>query len=390
MPGTPSARAVLIASTVAQTAVSFVNFGLPSIGPELQERYDLSLAVLGAVLTASLLGSGLVLIGAGAAVDRIGARASMLVGTVLGTVGLAAAAVSSSTAALLASLIVFGVGSSVVPIAGTGALFRVYPAASRGWALGVRQMAVPLGGTLAALSMPLLAHAGGVEAAFGVAAAALAVTGVIFGVVVREPRQTRRVPMPRAFRSIVRTPGMRLLLAVAIFYIVVLQAVVSYAVPAIRAAGLSAFVAAVAYFAINVTAMVARIAWGKVADLEGGSRRRRTLVETGLVAAAGAVVFTFALHAGPVLTVSSAVLFGFGALGWNALVYVSAGELASLELAARAVAVAATVIFLVSAVCTPLLGAVAGEAGWDAFWASTAVLALVGAYLSSRLPDTVR
>ena len=38
-----------------------------------------------------------------------------------------------------------------VPIAGAGALFRVYPAARRGWALGIRQTAVPLGGTTAAL-----------------------------------------------------------------------------------------------------------------------------------------------------------------------------------------------------------------------------------------------
>ena len=46
--------------------------------------------------------------------------------------------------------------------------------------------------------------------------------------------------------------------------------------------------------------------------------------------------------------VAAAVLFGFGALGWNALVYVSAGERAPPELAARSVAVAATVVFLIS------------------------------------------
>lgn len=377
-------------ATVAQAAVSFVNFGLPSIGPELQDHYDLSLAALGAVLTAALLGSGLSLIAAGVAVDHMGTRRSMLAGSLLGAAGLAAAVAAPSTPALMASLVLFGIGSSIVPIAGTGALFRVYPAASRGWALGVRQMAVPLGGTIAALTMPLLARAGGVEAAFAVAAALVAVTGVAFAVLVREPAHHDRRPAPGAFRSIVHAHGMYLLLAVATFYIVVLQAVVSYTVPAVRAAGMSALVAAAAYFAVNVTAMVARIAWGKVADLQGGSRRRRTLVETGLVAAVGGLIFTFALHAGPVPTIAAAILFGFGALGWNALVYVSAGEIASLELAARAVSVAATVIFLVSAVCTPTLGAVAARAGWDAFWASTAVLALIGAYLSTRLPDTVR
>ena len=67
------------------------------------------------------------------------------------------------------------------------------------------------------------------------------------------------------------------------------------------------------------------------------------------------------------------MLFGFVALGWNALVYVNAGERAAPELAARSVAVAATVVFLLSAISTPLLGALASHAGWDVFWIVTAV-----------------
>ena len=175
----------------------------------------------------------------------------------------------------------------------------------------------------------------------------------------------------------------------AAFYIIVLQAVLAYTVPAVRSAGLSALVAFTAYLGINVTAMVARVVWGKVADRQEGRRRARTLVEVGLVAAAGALVFTVALHAGPVAVVAAAVIFGFGALGWNGIVYVSAGELATPELAGRSVAVAATVVFLLSALCTPLLGAVAARAGWDAFWVSTGLLALAGALIAVRLPTPV-
>ena len=195
--------------------------------------------------------------------------------------------------------------------------------------------------------------------------------------------------MPRPFRSIVRAQGMTRLLVVAAFYIVVLQAVLAFTVPAVRSAGLSALVASTAYLAINLTAMIARVVWGKVADRQEGGRRARTLVEVGLVAAAGALVFTIALHAGPVAVIAAAVVFGFGALGWNGIVYVSAGELAAPELAGRSVAVAATVVFLISALCTPLLGAVAAAAGWDAFWVSTGLLALVGALIAVRLPAPV-
>jgi MFS family permease len=176
------------------------------------------------------------------------------------------------------------------------------------------------------------------------------------------------------------------LLAVAACYIVVLQALLAYLVPAVEDAGYSELTASVAYFGVNLAAMFARIAWGSVADRGGGSRRVRTLVEVGVLASVGAVVFGFALHAGPVAVVLAAIVFGLGALGWNALVYVSAGERVDPSLAARSVAVAATVVFVTSGIATPLLGALVDAAGWDALWLAMAVTAGVGAYLAHRLP----
>lgn len=378
-------RIVLVSASAAQAAVSFVNFGLPSIGPDLRRHFGLSLPELGAVLTAALFGSGLALIAAGVAVDRLGARRATFAGTILATAGLAGAAAAPSKGLLFVTLAASGVGSSVVPVAGAGALFRVYPAAQRGWALGVRQMAVPLGGTIAAGAMPGLVRLGGVELAFAVAAGAVALTGTVFALIPEEDGSGVRPRIERAFRSVLLAPGMLRLLLVAALYIVVLQAILSYTVPAARAAGLSAFWAGVTYFAVNVTAMVARLVWGRIADRQGGSRRVRTLVETGVVGAIGGLVFTLALHAGAALVIPAAVLFGFGALGWNALVYVTAGERTPPELAGRSVATAATVVFLISAACTPPLGALADHAGWDAFWITTAALAALGALAATGL-----
>ena len=381
---------MLATASAAQAAVSFVNFGLPSIGLDLRRHFGLSLPELGGVLTASLLGSGLALIAAGIAVDRVGARRATFAGTIVATAGLAGAAAAPSKAVLFVALVASGIGSSVIPIAGAGALFRVYPAARRGWALGVRQMAVPLGGTIASGAMPGLVRVGGVELAFAVAAGAVAATGTVFALIPEEDGGPARARVERAFRSILRAPGMLRLLLVAALYIVVLQAILSYTVPAARAAGLSVFWAGFTFFAVNVTAMVARLVWGRVADRQGGSRRVRTLVETGIVGAIGGLVFTLALHVGAALVVPAAVLFGFGALGWNALVYVSAGERTPPELAGRSVATAATVVFLISAICTPPLGALADHAGWDVFWVTTAVLAALGALAASGLkPETV-
>jgi MFS family permease len=378
--------AVLAGASAAQVAVSLVNFGLPAIGPELLGDFDLTLFELGAVLTAGLLGAGVSLIGAGVLVDRVGARRSMLAGTAVGTLGLALAAGASSKHFLFWALFVFGVGTAVVPIAGTGALFRAYPPARRGWALGVRQTAVPLGGAVAAVLFPALYAVGGARLTLAASAAAVAVSGGWFAFLV--PSEELHVVARRgaALRTILRAPGVTRLLAVAACYIVVLQALLAFLVPAVRESGHSELTASVAYFGVNVAAMVARIVWGSMADRGGGSRRVRTLVEVGLLAAVGAIVFAFALHAGPVVVVLAAVVFGLGALGWNALVYVSAGERVDPSLAGRSVAVAATVVFVLSGLVTPLLGALVDAVGWDALWLAMALTAAAGAYLAHRLP----
>src|SRR5262249_38546014 len=153
-------------------------------------------------------------------------------------------------------LLVSGVGSAVVPVAGAGALLRAYPPHRRALALGVRQMAVPLGGTIAALLMPALDAIGGIALALAVGAGVVGAPGAAFALVSdNAPLPARRSSRP--FRSIWHAPGMQRLLVVAGFYIVVLQAVLAYTVPSARAAGLSAFAASVTYFAVNVTAMMA-------------------------------------------------------------------------------------------------------------------------------------
>lgn len=380
-----SSRLVLATATAAQASVSLVAVGLPAIGPEIQAELGIGLTVLGAVLTANLLGSGLFLVAAGVWVDRYGSRPTTLLGTAVGAAGLVGAAFAPSLPVLLAALFVSGIGSAIVPIAGMGAIFRAFPVARRAWALGVRQMGVPLGGVTAALVLPPLARAGDVRLALLVAAVALTVLGTAFAALAEDagaPGDER----PRfAVGRILRLSGMGRLLLVAACYIVVLQSVLAYVVPASRDAGLSSFAAGAVFLAVQITAGVARIVWGRIADAGGGARRTRTLAEAGWVAAAGGVVFAAALHAGPGAVIPAAILLAFGALGWNALVYVSAGEKAPPELAAQAVSVAATLVFVLSAVSTPPMGALAEHLGWDAFWTACAVLAAGGALVAATL-----
>jgi MFS family permease len=374
---------VLWTASAAQASVSFVIFGLPAIGPELRERYGLSLAALGAVLTATVLGSGLAVIAFAAAVERFGPRPCVAAGSALGAAGLLLAAFASSAPALAAGLLVSGVGLAVVPLAGTRVLFELYDPGRRAWALGMRQTAGPVGGALAALAIPLLERLGGVRLPLLIAALAVGASGAAFVPVAGGGRRPAAVPFQ--LRRVLTAPGMLRLLASAVCFIVALQAVLTFTVTSVRAAGLSAFVAGATLFAVNATAIVSRPFWGMVADRDDGRRRVRTLVEVGILAAAGALIFALARHTGPWLVITGGALLGFGAFGWNAIVYVIAGEGASPRLASQAVSVALTVVMISSALCTAPLGAVADRFGWDAFWLATAAIALAGAALAAGL-----
>jgi MFS family permease len=379
-----SPRVVLTAAVAAQAAVSLVGFGLPSIGPALIDEYDLSLAGLGAVLAAFLFGSGLAIMPVGVIVDRYGSRVPLVAGSLLAALGLAAAALAPVTGVVFVGLFLTGVGSTVVPSAGFGALFRAYGPERRAWALGMRQTGVPIGGTVAAALLPAIQHAWGVRYAFVACGAAVLILGVGFALVADASPPPHARPGVELHR-LVRAPGMVRLLVVATCYVIVLQSVLVFTVPSLRDAGFSAFVAGATFFVLNLTAGIARIVWGRVADTGGGNRRVRTLAEAGALAALGAAAFAGALHGGTAVVLIAMIVFAFGGLGWNALVYVVAGEKASPETATQAVAIAASLVFLVGALSGPPMGALASHAGWDAFWLVSAGIAAAGSLLALTL-----
>ena len=384
-----SPRLILAAAGAAQAAFSLVAFALPAIGPEIAERYDLSLAELGLVLTANILGQGLSLLWVGVAVDRWGGRIPTVCGTVVATGGLLAAAFAPSVSLLVPSLFVAGIGAAAVPITSMGAIFTVFPSRRRAWALGVRQMGVPMAGVIGAFLMPALEAAGGVRLALLVCAGAAGVFGlgfVAYGAQLAEPARPRH-NVRAGLLQIARAPGMARLLVVAVFYIVVLQAGLAYLVPAARDAGLSPLWSSVVFFVMQVAAAISRVAWGRRADRDGGRRRTRTLVEAGWAASIGTALLAALLYAGPGAVIIGAVGFAFGVMGWNAVVYVTAGERGPVGLTAQSVALAAAVIFTVAAVSSPAMGAIAAELGWRGFWLLCAGIAVVGALVARGLSD---
>ena len=184
---------------------------------------------------------------------------------------------------------------------------------------------------------------------------------------------------------------MQRLLVVAAFYIVVLQAVLVYTVPAARDAGLSALAAGATFFAIQVVGGGGArrlgpdrrsVAAARRADADarrGGGRRR------GRRASSSRSPCTPASR----LALPAAVVFGFGALGWNGLVYVSAGERTPPELVGPVGRGRGDGDLRSLGGCDAATRRARARRGWDVFWLATAALALAGAAVAATLPATV-
>jgi MFS family permease len=384
-------RTILVLAIASQAAYSLISFGLPAIALQIRDRLDVGVAGFGAVYAAVGLGSAIALIPAGMLVDRLGARGVLVIGGVVNGLGTLAAAGQTNAYAFSAALLVAGIGGSAVPVAGMSALMRAFAPEKRGSVMGWRQLAVPLGGTIGAIMLPLLADQGGVPLAMVACAVAVTVTSVGFGLLVEHPRAEGAVGGRGSLGSVFRVPGIPPALIVAFVYIIGLTAVITYYIPAVRAEGLTSSQAAIGFTLVNIVAGLSRPIWGRRADRGGGTRRTRTLRETGIVGAVAAAAMLPALHAGVGAALVATAVLAFGVFGFNGLVYLLVGELAGPARSGVAVGVASTVIFGAGAIIAPLAGLAVENLGYGALWAITAAAGAGGALIAWRwLPSPTR
>jgi MFS family permease len=367
---------VLVAGTAAQTSFSAVTIGLPVLAPVLRDAYDLSLFRVGIVLDSVWVGTMLTLLPWGLLADRLGERLVLAVGLGGCGVALIGASQADSFTQLVVLLALAGAAGASVNSASGRAVMQWFPASERGFALGVRQTAIPLGGLVSAIALPAL----GLPSAF-IFLAVLCFAGALFGAaVIRELEAAADVLEPHGLRTTLRDGRLWWLCGGSSFYVAAQIAVTGFVVLFLHdERGFSPGEAAAVLAGIQVLATVLRIATGRWSDVIGS--RLVPLRIVGLVSSVTLVLAAVVLDAPSALLVPAFVLAGGFSMSWNGLSFTAAAELAGRGRSGAAIGMQQTALSAAGAIVPPAFAALVAATSWRVGFALAAVFPLVGVQL---------
>jgi sugar phosphate permease len=376
---------VLAAGTFAQSTYAASFLGLAVLAPALRTRYGLSLTEIGVLLAAPTLGSIATLYPWGLATDRVGERTVIGAGLGVASVCLGTAAFVGSFASLTALLFLAGGFGASVNSASGRAVMHWFDASQRGFALGVRQTAVPIGGAWVALVLPLLLSGDDVRAAILALAIGCLVGGLVGLAVLREgPQVDAEVSLRRA-QTVLRDRALWRLSAASGLLLAPQACLVGFLVLFLHdRRDLSTASAGIVLASLNVLGIATRIGAGRWSDLAGS--RIRPLRRIALLSSA-LVVCCMALVTGPlVFLVPALVLMGCVTISWNGLSFAAAAEAAGHARSGSAIGLQQTALAISGSALPVLFGVLVAATSWRAGFAVIAVFPLLGWRLLATVP----
>ena len=312
---------MLAAGTTAQASFSTVTFALAVLAPALRDEYDLSLTEVGVVLAAEWIGLTFAMLPWGFAADHFGERWTLATGLVGCAVCLAGAAFAPDFASLVALLLLAGALGGSVQSGSGRAVTSWFARDERGLALGVRQTAVPVGGLIAAVAVPLL---GDPRSGF-LFLSTLVLFGAVVGAVVLRSGAQHELETTDV-ESTLRDRRLWTVCAASGLYVVPQVALMGFVVLFLHdARGFSTASAAAVLAVSQVLAAALRIGVGRWSDVIGSRVRPLRLIGVG-VAIMLAVVAVTAMRDAWILVPAIAIATALS-MAWNGLSFTIAAEI---------------------------------------------------------------
>ncbi len=354
-------------------------YGLPMLVPALRSTYGISLARAGIIVASPGLGTLLTLFAWGYAADRWGERLAMTVGLAAASMFLAAACFVHDLGALCALLVLAGAAGASVNAASGRVVLGWFEAHERGFAMGVRQTAQPLGVGLAALTLPALARHGLSTAFVFPAALCGAVAVLVLALVTDPPRPTANTSgdtrSPYRTAQLWRLHGSSMLLVVPQFAVsaFVLEYLVNQRHWEVLAAGRLVF-------AMQVAGAAGRVAAGAWSDRVGSRLRPMRQIAVASALTMVAIAIGDARHAAFVV-----VAFAVGAVVTvtdNGLGFTAAAEIAGPAWAGRALGAQNTAQNIAAILTPPLLGVLIESTSYSTGFLVAAIFPVVAVALT--------
>ena len=295
-------------------------------------------------------------------------------------------------ALLAAVLLVTGLlGGSVNGSSGR-AIMAWFHEGERGFAMSIRQTAVPLGGGLGALVLPSLASAHGFAAVYGLLAAFSAVTALFAWRWLHQPpigedrdfRQRRHAvsagPTP------LRNPDVwRIAMAIGLLCIPQVAVLTFASVFLHDFGGMGTAVISASLAAVQVGAMVMRVWSGRFTDRHGNRRsflRLFSMLSAAAFATLALLVFAVAAIPGwqPVLAttiVAALVVAGICGSAWHGVAYTEIATLAGASNAGTALGLANSFVFIAFFLVPIAIPGLLVVWSWTGVWLAAAICALV-------------
>ncbi len=368
---------------------AFGMLGVSPLTPSLVEGFRLTRLQVAFIVPSVYVGGLLFSLPAGRLADRWGVRPTFLGGLAVGAGGLALAAGAPGFGLFLFCLFLAGIGWSVVnPVLGK-AIVDLFPVRERGFAMGIKQMGLTVGGVISALILPSIAAAWSWRVA--VAACALSMGApVLASWRTLAPLTLARVEGARASGGPrvdswwwVRRPPLLTLFGAGLALGMVQSAVLAYLpLYGVEVLGLGAVASGGLVAAAQAGGAAARLGLGAASDRWLGGRRPPWLVVSSLI---GAAVFaSYAMEPTPHGFTAAALAFaaGIGAHGWVGVYFIASAEAGGPRQSGllSGVSFAAIVVGLLAG--APCFGAIlqatdSYRAAWGAFAALSVLVAVV-------------
>ena len=373
---------VLAAGVVAQASYAMTGLGLPAIAPAIRSDFGLTLTQVGVVLAASFLGSVPTLLIWGLVADVVGERIVMAGGLAAAAAALVWAAYASSFALLVTALAVAGGVAAGVNSATGRAVMQWFGEDERGLALGIRQMAVPLGGAIGAVGLPLLEQHVSLRAAFiGLAIASVVGAVAAFSLIRVEPTEDHS-----GLARPLRDRRVWLICLGSTFFVTTQLSLLGFFVLFLHDhRGVSTAVAAAALAVTQVLGGISRVALGRWSD-----RIRMRIVplrQVGLGIAISVAVTTVLLNASPWIVVPALVVAATFGLSWNGLSFTATAETAGRARSGAAIGLQQTFLAVGGLIAPIAFAAIVHNFSWRAAFGLAALSPLLGYALLSPLAE---